>query len=296
MKQTDSDSFSRHLWEEHRQFLAPALVFLAAAFITPLLTSILALAVPGCTENTLYSRIIQVLSSILLFGIPPLTYALTARENPAASLGLIRPRTADWTYLLIVIISSIPAVNLLSDINLSIHLPESMQTPEAQIRESHRQSELSTDRLLNVSSPALMLANIITIALIPAVTEELFFRGWIQTSLARRMNPHIAILITAIVFSALHFQPLAFIPRTAFGLIYGYILLRSGSLWLTMTAHFVNNAVIVLFAYLSTAYGIGIDTQSPGTGSSWPLALAGLALLIFALARMKHATETKHST
>lgn len=279
--------FTPHMLDNHRQHFIAAIVFLLAAMGIPLLNSLLIHSHPGWTESQQYTRIFQAISSLLLFGLPSVAYAVCTGSPTAKKLYLVSVPRADWAYLLIIIIASIPAVNLLSDINLSIHLPGTMQTIEAEIRENHRLNELATERLINIGTPALLITNIITMALIPAFVEEMFFRGWIQTSLSRHINPHLAVIVTAVTFSALHFQPLAFLPRAAFGLIYGYILLRSGSLWLTITAHFVNNAAIVVIAFLNTAYGIAINTETPGTGESWYLSAAGIALLAFAIMQLK---------
>ncbi len=89
------------------------------------------------------------------------------------------------------------------------------------------------------------------IALIPAIGEEFFFRGVIQTRLASLLkNKHIAIVCTSILFSLFHFQFYGLLPRMLQGILFGYLFYWSGNLWYAVIAHFVNNGVIVLAYYL----------------------------------------------
>ena len=91
---------------------------------------------------------------------------------------------------------------------------------------------------------------ILVIAVVPAVGEELLFRGYLQKKLSNLLiNTDIAILITAFLFSVIHLDFHAIIPRFVLGILLGYLFYWSGSIWLPILAHFVNNAQAVIFSY-----------------------------------------------
>jgi len=93
-----------------------------------------------------------------------------------------------------------------------------------------------------------LFVNLIVIAVIPAIGEELTFRGVIQKLLSKWFrNPHWAIFLTAFLFSAMHVQFLSFLPRFFLGMVLGYIYFWTGSIWLSILVHLVNNAVAVVF-------------------------------------------------
>jgi membrane protease YdiL (CAAX protease family) len=110
-----------------------------------------------------------------------------------------------------------------------------------------REAEVS--RLLGFILPYGPLLNLLTFALVPALAEELFFRGFFQRTLLRELSPRTAILITGFVFSFIHFQFLGFFSRLFLGVLFGWLSWRTASLWPAIAAHFTNNAFSVLVAY-----------------------------------------------
>jgi membrane protease YdiL (CAAX protease family) len=96
-----------------------------------------------------------------------------------------------------------------------------------------------------------MILNVFMIAVLPAIGEELIFRGVFQKILCSLFKSgHLAVWATAFIFSALHLQFFGFIPRFILGLIFGYLFLWSGTLWLPVISHFVNNTVPTVAAYI----------------------------------------------
>jgi len=114
--------------------------------------------------------------------------------------------------------------------------------------------------LLTMNTPVDLLVNLILIGIIPGIGEELLFRGIIQKEIFTRwQRPHLAIWITAIIFSAFHFQVTGFLPKMVIGVILGYAYYFSGSLILSMFVHAINNCVATLGFYFS---GGNIDPES----------------------------------
>jgi membrane protease YdiL (CAAX protease family) len=124
--------------------------------------------------------------------------------------------------------------------------------------------------------------NLLIMAVIPAIGEELLFRGVIQQQLHFRLkNPHMAIWITAMLFSAIHMQFYGFIPRMLLGAFFGYLMVWTQSLWVPVLAHFLNNAGAVSMQYFLGAELTEekIDTFGTVTDDWIYLVISGMALI-----------------
>ena len=137
-----------------------------------------------------------------------------------------------------------PFIALLTQFNSSIKIPEWINQIDAQ-------SDLTITSLLKMDSIIDLIFNLLVIAIIPAIGEELFFRGYLQQNVIKwARSPHIGIIITAILFSIIHFQFNGFIPRFILGVLLGYIFYWSRNLWIPILAHFINNAQILIISYI----------------------------------------------
>ena len=87
---------------------------------------------------------------------------------------------------------------------------------------------------------------VLVMALMPAVGEEIFFRGFLYGGLKHKYNVKWAILISAIIFGAFHMSLVKLIPTAMLGACFAYIVYKSGSIYIGMTLHFVNNAFLML--------------------------------------------------
>lgn len=128
----------------------------------------------------------------------------------------------------------------------SFHLPEDFQELELYLEAQEKNIE---DLMRSLITHGDLLPLLLFIAVVPAVCEELFFRGALQGIFTRMMNPHLAIVLTAVVFSLIHFQVYGFIPRAILGILMGYLVYASGRLAPAIWAHFLNNAYATLLAY-----------------------------------------------
>ena len=133
-----------------------------------------------------------------------------------------------------------------------------------------------TERLTRFESIGGLLVGVFVIAVLPAVGEELVFRGIVQRRLYTLVNnPHIAIWIAALVFSAIHIQFFGFFPRLLLGALFGYLYYWSGNLWYPIFAHFVNNGFTLLMLYLHQQGNVDLDIESIET-VPWSVALGAL--------------------
>jgi membrane protease YdiL (CAAX protease family) len=105
------------------------------------------------------------------------------------------------------------------------------------------------DLMMHANSPYGIFWDILSFALVPAICEEIFFRGILQTGLMQKLNPATAILVTALVFAAYHFNPWFFPFYFVLGALFGFFYYRTRNLALAMLAHFTNNALGILLYY-----------------------------------------------
>lgn len=187
------------------------------------------------------------------------------------------------TFVVAVVLMFIamPGINLLSHWNEQIALPSCMQALEAWMQQMEETNAQTTDALLNVTSFGALLANIGLIGLLAALSEELTFRGVLLRMLTRHNNsiPHGAIWGVAVIFSLIHFQFYGFLPRMLMGALFGYALAWTGSLWVPVVMHFVNNATAVVVTYVFTVTGKDAEMlEAFGTGQTGWAGIVSLVL------------------
>ena len=252
-------------------------IFLMAFFVCMLIgAAIAALFTIGNDITRL--KIGQGISSALMFIAPPIILYAFTRTEPMRQIGFRKP--AFWWMLLIGVILmfvSLPLTNILGTWNEKVNFGESLETLLKMMEDAA--GDL-TERMLQVDTIWGLLGNLLVIALIPAIGEELTFRGVLQQSLTRRCNPHVAIWLSAFIFSFIHFQFYGFLPRMFLGLILGYMFYYSGSLWTSILMHFINNGTAVVVAYLDYKGLANVDWEHFGSTSNVALLITSLMLTV----------------
>ncbi len=190
----------------------------------------------------------QAVSSLAFFLLPAFLYAVfTFRRKYFWFLGLKKAQLPNMYVLAVLcVILSFPFVFWLGDLNAKINLPEWMTSLETDTSEQMK-AFLKTNNLTD------LIINLFVIALLPAFCEEIFFRGAMQRVMIHlTKNPWAGIIITAILFSALHMQFMGFLPRMFMGIVLGAFCWYSGSLWTSIIGHFVYNGIqVIAVAYFS---------------------------------------------
>ena len=252
-------------------------IFLMAFFVCTLLgAAIAALFTLGNDITRL--KIGQGISSALMFIAPPLILYAFTRTEPMRQIGFRKP--AHWWMLLVGVVLmfvSLPLTNILGTWNEKANFGEFLETFLKMLEDAA--GDL-TQRMLEVDTIWGLLGNLLVIALIPAVGEELTFRGVVQQALTRKCNPHVAIWLSAFIFSFIHFQFYGFLPRMFLGLILGYLFYYSGSLWTSILMHFINNGTAVVVAYLDYKGLANVDWEHFGSTSNVVLLIASLVLTV----------------
>lgn len=233
-------------------------------------------------------RYLQVVQAFALFIIPALVAAFLFERNLTRFFGLGNP-SQPLAYLLVfaLMFAAMPFVSWMITLNEMLSLPGWLQGLEEWMRKTEAEGARLTEAFIQMDSFGLFLFNFFMIALLPAVGEELLFRGLFQQLLRDWLgNVHVAIFISALFFSAMHMQFFGFLPRMMFGIFFGYLFYWSGSLWLPIWAHLLNNGTVVILAYLSQIGFIGGDYETFGTSENIlviMISVVAVAFLLFLL-------------
>lgn len=205
-------------------------------------------------------RISQTFATIGTFLMPALLFAYCQnRQWFDYSAANRRPNASMTNIVLILSITLLPVVSVLSTFNMFI-MPQ-----EGAVAEFMRDMEEAANHILEVITSRRsswdLISNLLVLAVLAGICEEFFFQGALQPLLTRWVNnPHIGILLTAFIFSVLHFQFYGFIPRFALGVYLGYLFYWGRSLWLPILAHVLHNALSIIVDF--TLQGRGIDTDN----------------------------------
>ena len=203
------------------------------------------------------AKFLQVFSSIGLFVTAwffPKALQLDSKSFLKINSGFT---LKDILFGLGLMIISVPLISWLIYINEGITFPGSMAEIEHQLRSAEDAAAQLTQEFIKTDSFNGLLLNIFVVAMVPAFCEEVLFRGALQQFLMTCFkNTHVAVWITAIVFSAIHMQFFGFLPRLTLGVFLGYMFAYSGSLWVSVAAHFVNNLLALLASYYKGNEGI----------------------------------------
>jgi len=275
------------------QFIFTLFVMVVSAVIFFILSIIMAIPFMGITEilKSLtpsgmnsdealnFVKYLQVVQSIAIFIIPPFILAYLFKGQISEYLMINRgPSISTYLFAAFTILLLIPLINFLGEINSHLQLPDFLIGLEEWIRNKEEEAKIMTEKFLKAEGIPGLLFNIFMVAMLPAIGEELLFRGVVQRIFTNwTKNYHWGIWIAAILFSAIHLQFYGFLPRMLLGAMFGYFLVWTGSIWVSMLAHFVNNVMGVIAFYLMDKHIISRDVEQWGTGSEQiPLLLFNL--------------------
>ena len=225
-------------------------------------------------------RWLQLTNSLGVFLVPPLVLMWWSKSSPQTFLGWRGAKIgpSSWSALLIIIAGSFFTIDALAHIN-AVLLPEAPWVENLKAQEAT--VKLALDILLSDMVPTTLLANALIMVVVPAVGEELFFRGAVQSLLGQKFNHHLAILGTALFFALGHMQPLSVLPILFMGVVFGYLKHWTGSIWVPIGLHFINNATALGSAYLNDG---NLLEESTMAGSIW--SYAGPILVLVGLYTM----------
>lgn len=259
------------------------LLFLLISFIALIVPSVF-LAVTGFFMKgfspTVLLRLTAVFQDLFVFILPPVITALVVSVTPARLLAV--DRGVDSKLFLLACVTFICAAPALESIvrwNNEISLPEALSSVEEWMRSMEDAAARQVEILLGGDNVASLIVNVLIVGVMAGLSEELFFRGGLQRlMMTSRVNPHVAIWVTAFIFSAFHMQFFGFFPRMILGAFFGYLLYWSGSLWLPVSIHILNNTIVVVTRWAGSVSDTPIyDTAG---GSTYNLALIVVSVVL----------------
>lgn len=230
---------------------------------------------------------LQALLSLAIFLVPAVLFAYLSDRRPFTFIGHKKPQPARfWWIGIVLMLIAFPTASWLNQLNQQIHLPASLKTTEDSLRAAEENASRLMKAFLDMQDLPDLLAMIMLVAVLPAICEELFFRGVLQRlfiQISRR--PWVGIIITAILFSAFHGQFFGFFPRVLLGVLLGAIYWYSGSIWPAILGHFVNNAIQVVMVYQDKSF---IDKEPVIQPMYVILSVLAVLGLLFYMRRISH--------
>jgi membrane protease YdiL (CAAX protease family) len=270
-------------------FLGPALGLLVASpFYDGNLFADFTAIRAGQANPALFTAIMIVQATAGLLGLVvfPLLYLNVIEHKTIGSMFSTENNLPLIALLLVAIGTCFTvAISPVIEWNMNLDFPDFMSSFEQWARQQENALMEVTRFLTSFSTTGDFFLGLVVIAVIPGIGEELVFRGLIQNELHRgTKNIHVAIWVSAILFSAMHMQFFGFVPRMLLGALFGYLYHWSGNLLVPMLAHFFHNGLTLVFIY---AYQQGVTSVDPESNEAAPLpivlgcTLAGVGLLYY---------------
>lgn len=228
------------------------------------------------------NRLLIVFQHIGLFIFPAILFLKLSTNKPKefiywrTNASLILSVT-----VIMLLLSFMPMINLFIGLNESVVFPEFMSGIEASFRSMEDSAQALTEALIKMENLSDFLYLALLVAVLPAIGEELMFRGVIQRLLSVQFNNyHWGIWGSAFLFSAMHFQFYGFLPRMLLGALFGYMLVYTGNIIYPMIAHFFNNFASLIIAYFIQHGKIPDEVDTVGANYEWGYILPGLFITI----------------
>lgn len=238
------------------------------------------------------NRVLLIFQHLGMFVVPAIVFAALISTNWRNYLGFLPIKTVFAVGTVFVMLASLPAINALSWLNMQMQFPDFMSGIEDVFGGMEEGAAELTKAITHTDSIWIFIFNIIVVAMLPAIGEEMIFRGALMPILIKWTGKkHTGVWVSAALFSAMHMQFYGFLPRMMLGALLGYLFLWSRSLWSPIIAHFTNNALAVFLLFMISRGDISedLDTFTPGTSDVVLLVFSVIAVsgILYALYRIK---------
>ena len=201
-----------------------------------------------------------------------------------------KPEMKIWILASLLVFIFIPLNSKFIEWNAAMKLPGAWSGLEIWMREKEDKLVVLTKFMTTYDTIGQLLIALFVVVLLPALGEEVLFRGIIQRKLSQQWNNfHLGIWISAAIFSAIHFQFYGFLPRMLLGALFGYLYYWSGSLWVAIIAHFINNGFVLVMVYLYNIKALDVNIEETKT-MPLPLVLSSLVLTAAVLFAIRQAS------
>ncbi len=238
-------------------------------------------------RDIMFFRYLLIVQSIAFLMIPSfMVRRLLLPDNKVSLNDFNKPKFNEIAIVVLLAFCILPINGITGEINSSMKFPEWLSGLEEWMKLKEDEAAGLIKLLMPNDSAGVFFMNLFIIAILPAISEELFFRGVLQRIFYGFFrSPHTAIWFTAILFSAVHLQFFGFIPRLILGLAFGYLYYWGRTLWLPVIAHFVNNATAVAADYIQGSE-TAVTSPESSVFNTWlslplPIIISVVILLYF---------------
>lgn len=241
-------------------------------------------------------KLFQLISAIGFFVLPSLVMAQALSSQPEEYLGLTRlPKALNFALAIVLLFAALPIVEAL--IYLNEILPFMGYFSDALNDQNTNKNILLMTEMNSLQGFAFTFA---VMAIIPAVGEELMFRGILQSLLLRmRNNIHFAAVFTGVIFGILHGQPTHFLGLFALGTLFGYLKEWTKNLWIPIVLHLINNGSLLVQMYFfdvePEAYIESAESQAPDLLYLLPALGVATAIVFYFVKQYRKSQEVKPS-
>lgn len=200
-------------------------------------------------------RLMTMAGQILFILLPALIFSKLIYEDVGK---IIRLRIPDWTEIILFVIGIGILTPLLQSylyiqnyyIEVWAQHSELIKTLKSFFDSLNELVDKTYGNLLRASGIPELLLVVLVVAVVPAISEEVMFRGFIQRSFELKIRPFIAAFLTAVFFSLYHFNPYGLIPLAVLGFYFGFAAYTSKTLLIPVLLHFLNNFTAVMLYYI----------------------------------------------
>ncbi len=197
-------------------------------------------------ENVMLHRALTLTGQVIFILLPTLLFARVMTPRLTTVFPWRMPRTGETIFAVLSLLFLQQLAQTYLFFQDRLPLPDEVSRLLAPFREM---IEHMVRVLVTAESVPELAFVVLVIAVVPAVTEEMLFRGLIQSGFERMLSPARAAIVSGVIFGAFHFNPFALVPLMALGAFFGLLRMRSQSIVLAMTAHFLNNVLAVIVAH-----------------------------------------------
>ncbi len=242
-------------------------------------------------KNVNALRIMQMVSTLMMFCIPAILYSRYSNGKKMNWLGFNKYFSVFQVMIGFLLIFSAnilagPLQELSEEITKVMPL---LHMKAKSLEDAYNESVLA---LSNLNGAGDLISAIFIMAFLPALFEEIFFRGAMQNILTRWwQKPFMAIIVTSFIFSLIHFSIWLFLSRFILGIVLGTMFYITKNIWVNTIAHFLNNMIAVIQMYVLSLSKEKVDVSKLDPHIDWWMALVAGAVLIYLIVLLKRYSE-----
>ncbi|MFM6993951.1 MAG: lysostaphin resistance A-like protein [Sediminibacterium sp.] len=241
-------------------------------------------------EYTSMTQMANAFASIIGFGVPALVVAYFTKGTLGTNLGF-KPIASEKQVLIVILLAFTGLIlsGALGDLTDKLTFSSSVRNWATNLEAQYKKALMAMTQMRSIWD---LLFAILAIAVVPAIVEELYFRASLQKIITDWSGkPFVAIVITAILFSAFHFSYFGFLSRMSLGIVLGLIYYYTKTIWLPILMHFVNNAIGVSALYAARNNPKQID-KVLDSNLAYYWVIIGLVALLLLFKQLKKVTDT----